>query len=437
MVIRNWIYRCFASRTFRLMFSVMLTFLLCACDKDEDKSSGQEGNYEGQAACWQTKIIEIVLSEVNNMFSTAAAKVAVDGWVVVMLGFAIWMAFRLLKILPSFKEENLGEIWTEIIQKLFLCAFCGWAASSVDLISWTLSTFVIPIYNTIIELGANILGQLSPNTTINLGEEMGTITFSGNYNQCSTSGLDASDLSGSIKPMAYCMTCMISDRLNGGIRVGVVLLSSLDLGAMFVGLSMMALYTFAKFAFVFFLVDSMFRLNFAAFLFPVLILGVPFSYTRKWSKHGFEMFLNSSGIMLFLGTLIAISVTSLEYILKTFADQDFFTETSLAGQGPIFLSLWLIAVLIINIPGLACTLADKFIGGGRGLEFQKQISQFAINTAKRAGAAILGSVTAGATKTITNTLEKYQGTREALDSMKAIKNKVNSKINSMAGYNDD
>ena len=200
---------------------------------------------------------------------------------------------------------------------------------------------------------------------------------------------------------------------------------------------MMVLYTFAKFAFVFFLVDSLFRLNFAAFLFPLLILGVPFNYTRKWSKYGFEMFLNSSGIMLFLGILISISVTSLEYILKTFATKEFFTETSLAGQGPILLSLWLIAVLIINIPGLACTMADKFIGGGRGLEFQKQVSQFAINTAKRAGAAALGAVTAGATKAITTTMEKYQGSRELLDSIRTVRNKINSKIDSMAGYNDD
>lgn len=436
-MIRNWIYKCFASKTFRMMFSVMLTIFLCACDKDEDRASGVEGNYTGQAACWQTKIIDIVLKEINDLFKEVSNEIAIDGPNVVMLGYAIWLAFRLLKILPSFKEENLGEIWTEIIQKMFLCVFCAWAASSTELISWTLKTFVVPIYNTIIELGAEVLKNVKPLETISLSEEMGAITFSGDYSNCSVSKLNVDDISGSIKPMAYCMTCMISDRLNGGIRVGVVLLASLDLGAMFVGLSMIALYAFAKFAFIFFLVDSLFRLNFAVFLFPLLILGVPFNYTRKWSKYGFEMFLNSSGIMLFLGILISISVSSLEFILKTFADKEFFTETNLAGQGPILLSLWLIAVLIINIPGLACTLADKFIGGGRGLEFQKQVSQFAINTAKRAGAAILGSVTAGATKTITNTLEKYQGTREALDSVKTINSKVNSKIDSMAGYNDD
>ena len=120
VMMQNWIYKCFTSRAFRLLFGFMLPLLLCACDESQDKASGMEGNYTGQAECWQTKIIEIVLTPVNDMFTEAAQKVAVDGWVVVMLGFAIWMAFRLLKILPSFKEENLGEIWTEIIQKLFI-----------------------------------------------------------------------------------------------------------------------------------------------------------------------------------------------------------------------------------------------------------------------------------------------------------------------------
>ena len=206
---------------------------------------------------------------------------------------------------------------------------------------------------------------------------------------------------------------------------------------MLVGIIIMLILTAAKYGFVFFIVDSLFRLNFAAFLFPLLIMGVPFSYTRKWSKFGLEMFLNSSGIMLFLGILVSLSVGSLEYILETFAQNDAFTEANLVGQGPVLLSLLLIATLLINIPGMGVALADKFIGGGRGLEFQKQVSKFVVNTAKRAGAAILGGITAGATKTITTTLEKYEGTREALDSIKQVKNKVNDKLNTMAGYNDD
>lgn len=151
--------------------------------KDDDSSLGGEGNYAEQANCWQAKIIEIVLSQINNMFSDASGKVANGGSTIVMFGFAIWMAFRMLKILPSFKEENLGEIWTEIGQKLFLCAFCAWCVSDSGMISWTLKTFVVPIYNAILELGAQILGQVKPSKTITLGD-FGDVTFNGNYNQC-------------------------------------------------------------------------------------------------------------------------------------------------------------------------------------------------------------------------------------------------------------
>lgn len=110
------------------------------------------------------------------MFSDASGKVANGGSTIVMFGFAIWMAFRMLKILPSFKEENLGEIWTEIGQKLFLCAFCAWCVSDSGMISWTLKTFVVPIYNAILELGAQILGQVKPSKTITLGD-FGDVTI--------------------------------------------------------------------------------------------------------------------------------------------------------------------------------------------------------------------------------------------------------------------
>ena len=169
-MIRDLVHKYFNLKTLRCLCVVMFVLFLTACEKDDDSSLGGEGNYAEQANCWQAKIIEIVLSQINNMFSDASGKVANGGSTIVMFGFAIWMAFRMLKILPSFKEENLGEIWTEIGQKLFLCAFCAWCVSDSGMISWTLKTFVVPIYNAILELGAQILGQVKPSKTITLGD---------------------------------------------------------------------------------------------------------------------------------------------------------------------------------------------------------------------------------------------------------------------------
>ncbi len=412
------------------LFGFVVIMLLTACKDGEDLSSSKNTNYDEQAVCWQAKIIDIVLGQIDNLFKAGSAKVADGGAVIIMLGFSIWMAFRLLKVLPSFKEENLGEVWTEIGHKLFLCAFCAWAVSDGKMISWTLNTFVIPIYNAILELGSAILGNIQSGRSIDLGI-FGTVTFNTSYTECRVQELDADSLQSSIQPMASCLVCQVNDRLNAGIRLGIELIALLELDSIFVGITMLLIFTCAKFGFVFFLVDALFRLNFAALLFPLLIMCVPFNYTRKWSKQGFLMFLNSSGIMLFMGTLICIAIGALETTLDNFEAAGAYKNENMSNPGPVMLSLLLISFLLINIPGLGVVMADKFIGGGRGMEFQKQVTKFAMNTAKRAGAAILSAVSGAVTSTITNTMEKYEKSREVLDTVRQAKNKLNS----LAGYN--
>lgn len=431
-MIRELIHKYFTWKSLRCLCSVALVLLLCACSDDSDTSSGKDTNYKEQSACWQAKIIDVVLSQINSLLSGAAGKVADGGAGVVMLGFSIWMCFKLLKVLPSFKEENLGEVWTEIGQKLFLCAFCAVAVSNTGYIYWAIDTFAVPLYTAILGLGSDILISIKSGTSVDLGI-FGTVTFDSPHTKCGVPEVDSHDFRGSVQPMASCLACQINSRLNSGIKLGIELIALLELGTILVGITLLLIFTAAKFGFIFFIVDGLFRLNFAALLFPLLIMGVPFNYTRKWSKFGLEMFLNSSGIMLFMGTLICIAIGALETTLSLYDGT--MKVSDLAGQGPVLLSLLLISTLLINIPGMGVALADKFIGGGLGLEFQKQVSQFVMNTAKRAGAAILGGVTGGATSTITGTLEKYEKTREALDSVRQERNSANTTLNKLAGYN--
>ena len=94
-MIRDLVHKYFNLKTLRCLCVVMFVLFLTACEKDDDSSLGGEGNYAEQANCWQAKIIEIVLSQINNMFSDASGKVANGGSTIVMFGFAIWMAFRM------------------------------------------------------------------------------------------------------------------------------------------------------------------------------------------------------------------------------------------------------------------------------------------------------------------------------------------------------
>lgn len=436
------IYKISSSKYLRNFFMFAVVLLLCACnEKDGQGAMGGDKNFETQASCWQTKIIDAVLKVINNLYAMGRDSVIssgsslAGGASVVALGFSIWMAFKLLKTLSSFKEENLGEVWTEIGQKLFLCGFCMFILYKPENINWAISTFILPIYTTILELGIRIVQTSSSASTQNLGL-FGVITYLMNYSTCTLGEITIdSGLKESILPAANCLVCAISDKLNSGILVGVQLICTLRLSGILVGLTVMFIFTAAKFAFVLFLVDSLFRLNFAVYLLPIFIIGIPFNYTRKWSKHCFLMFINSSGVMLFLGLLVTISVSALEIIVGTIGSS--FDEANVEGFGPMLLSVLFISFLIVNIPGMGVALADKFIGGGGSDEFQKKVSKFVMMAAKKAAAATLGALTDGSTSPVTTTLERYEAYREVVDTAKKVQSSVSSKMNELAGGGDE
>lgn len=437
------VHKLSSSKYLRYFFTFAVVLLLAGCnEKDGQGALGGNKNYEVQSSCWQTKIISAVLRIINSLYKKSSDYVTQDamstgGAAVIAIAFSIWLAFKLLKTLPSFKEENLGEVWTEIGQKLFVCAFCMYIVYNPDNIDWAIKTFILPIYTTILELGLRIVKATGTESSQDLGE-YGIVSYLYNYSQCEVGNVmsgSSLNLRSAITPMANCLVCTISDRLNTGIKVGVELICTLRLSGIIVGLTTMFLFTAAKYSFVLFMVDGLFRLNFAVFLLPILIIGIPFNFTRKWSKHCFLMFLNSAGIMMFLGLLVVIAVGTLESIIGAIGGD--FSEVNIEGGGPMMLSILFISFLLVNIPGMGVALADRFIGGGGSDEFQKKITKFVVRTAKKLGAAALGSVTSKASQLFTDTAEKYQISKEALDTAKHVKDNVTSKINSLAGYNDD
>lgn len=439
-MIQNLIYRFYnilSAKNIRFWVSFALIFSLGGCEKDDDTSLGEDGNYGKRADCWQSIIIDKVLKIIDHLYHNASDEVTKgsSGAAIICIAFSIWMAFKLLNILASFKEENLGEVWTEIGQKLFICATCAFLVSNTTYITWVFDTIILPIYKTLAELGLTVLGQTSVKEQFSLGEYK-VVTFTHNPATCKIPDeLIANNLKADIAATASCVACAINDRLNSGIRIGIVLVCSLRLSAIIVGISMILIFTAAKLFFILFMVDSLFRLNFAVFLIPFLIVGVPFSYTRKWSKYGLLMFLNSSGVMMFLAILVSLAVASLEKLLGSLNEQ--FTSENIEGLGPILLAIFLLSTLFINIPGMGVALADKFIGGGQGAEFQKKISQFVMNALKKAAAYVASGSTSGATETITDMLEKYENVRSKMDNIKQMSNKLSSKLNSLAGYDQD
>lgn len=434
--IKYRVFTLFSSKLFRSLMTFVALLLLSGCgDNDSDTSAGKEGNIEAQTYCWQAPIAWAVTDMLNQLYDKSVDKVTSGGGNIILIAFAIWMAFKLLKVLGSFKEENLGEVWTEIIQKATLCAVCFYFVSNTNNIASAFNTFVLPIYRTILELGTEAVGP-GDSITINLGI-FGELTFGSSTHSCPAinTNLDMNQLSETVNGISTCMICRINSRLNVGVQIGINLIASMRIGAILVGIALIIFFTATKLFFVFFLIDSLFRLNFAAYLLPVLIMGIPFNYTRKWSKHGFLMFLNSSGIMLFIGLLINVAVNAIQAIVS--GDGERYDYEAFENSGIALLVILLIAVLLMNIPAMGVALADKFIGGGGGMEFQQKVQKFVMNMIKKAGSSALSVVTSGTSSLITKTMEKHEETRQMLTNFNIKRDSLSKSISALGGHNDD
>jgi hypothetical protein len=425
-------YRIITHKSLQRLLLLIFTFTLSGCD--DDTSTGEDENYNGQAKCWQTSITGMVLKSISSLFSDAAGKIAGNpgaskvGVNIICILFAVWMAIRLLKVLSSFKEENLGEVWTEIGQKFALCAFCAYILADVDSLSNALRDFVLPIYLTLLDLASRLLGTENI-TSIDLGF-FGTITYSSEYQKCTiTVPSSFENFQNTLQSSVNCLVCNISDRLNGGLKIAIALICSLRVSAFIIGLLLMILFIAAKFCFVFYLVDALFRVNFAIYLLPFLIVGIPFSWSRPKCAHMFKMFINSSGIMMFMALLISIVMSSLEAIYGTLT----LNTSTLEGLSPELLSLVLIGLLILNTPGLAVALTDKFIGGGGTSKLQEKISKFVMRLVRSAAAIAMDSTTGGATSKLNDMLDKYEKVRDAKDAVK----RASDTVSSLAGGGDD
>lgn len=426
------------SQAFRCLFALCSILLISGCDYVfEDASASQDGNFDGQASCWQTLIMQPVIQSIDTLYNMSKDKVANGAANVILLAFAIWLAFKLLKTLGSFKEENIGEVWTEIGQKLFICVVCAYfvgfgGASKVD---EALQLTLIPLYQTLIELGSESLD--AGKNSLDLGD-YGIITFRTPFDKptCPVSPIsDLASMRTMIRDSSGCLVCAINDRLSSGIRIGIWMISTLNVLAMLIGFILIIIFSIAKLGFVLFTVDALFRINFAIYLIPVLVACVPFKYTRKWAKQGALMFLNSAGIMMFMGILVAISTGTLENMIDDYKSG--LNEEGMEGLSMQLLGILMISLLLINIPAVAVSLADKFVEGGGGLEFQKRVTKFIVNTVKKFGRAAMDYLSQSASSSLNQAMEKYEKIREISDNIKQTKQAASNFMNSIAGYNDD
>jgi len=422
-------------------FLIAMTVLfLSACGVNSDKNSvaiiSDEKDVDGmvlqeqQRSCWQAELLGLFYNAMGEASIKAYPKVTSSAMPFMMVAFAVWLSIRLLKHVSSVVEESPAEVWGEVVRMAFTCLICGLLASSTTFLLWTLNTIILPIYYTFLEYGSLILNSLSEGGDVSsqgiyMGEANdGVCLIYTNDIVCKAPPLEK--VTNNVFPsgpneLMQCLTCATSDRLQVGFAIGKDLMGIGNLSSILGGFLMFAVFFIVKFSFVFYMIDSIFRMNIMVILLPCLIMAYPFKFSRKWVKAGFLGILNSAAIIALIAILASMAILAMQMILidnsETLGTKSLYREF-----GPEVLSLILIAFLILKSIGLAVSLAGTLVGGGAGTNFQKKIGKMAAWIAKTAFALITGGSSAFFSKFAKKAV--VQKVKQAHDNAKKAVNKL-------------
>lgn len=428
-------------KTMMIVLFMVLCLSACKSDKGDIGGAELEGEEseldEQQRMCWQANLLEMFYNAMSESSMKAYPKVTKSAMSFMMVAFAIWLSIRLLKHVSSLVEEAPAEVWTEISRMAFMCILCGTLASSTFFLLFTLNKFILPVYYTFLEYGSRILELTASGEETDIkGQVIGeTCLFYTNSLICAAPPLEpitagAAQFPSGPSDLMQCLVCATSDRLQLGFVMAKELLATTNFTSVIVGLVVYAIFLFVKVSFVFYIVDSIFRMNIITIILPFLILAVPFKFSRGWAKEGVLTIFNSAACMMCIAIIATMAMLAMQYLVNdnaaNFGDQDMYREF-----GPVPLSILLISFLILKSLGLAVSLAGSLVGGGGDANFQKKIGKLAAWVGKK----ILVFMTGAAGKAFTGVIEKNERLREIRNKVNEMNQKKNGFLNRISGRN--
>ena len=415
----------------RVMLVVLFAaFMLTACEQDdsiggrsraamaapvgEDPVSEETMKNASNAhrECWQTGMIDLLYQNMGKIAMGMYAKITDGALPLMMIAFALWTIFRLLKFVGSFTEDSPAEIWNEIVRKLFVCLICGLIASSTTQILWLLNTVVFPIYYAFLELGAAILNSAGDgsnfkagSTVLNFFQEKLTLN---EPVMCSAPAIGKASIESLSFPdgprtMMNCMICTVNERLTLGFFLSFKVMDAPGFMSLITGLFILICFTIVKLGFIFYLVDSIFRFTMMAIILPILVMSYAFKQTSSWAKNGFLTIINSAALMMFMAIMMSMALLAMERIITDNSDifNDNANEMSFSEFSIPFMCIMLVGFLISSSVNLAQQVTDSLVGGNSDSLFQKRVGTFVMWT--------LNLITLGAAKRVINAGKKVVG----------------------------
>ena len=256
-------------------------------------------------SCLFCPLFKVIFNAANDITTASAAKLATTMAQIILLGFAIYVAFSVLQLVSSFTKQDGPKFITGLLAQAFKVLFAYVLLMKIDSVY---AYIISPVLSAGLEFGSSLL-------------------FEQGHNYATLKSCGSTVVSGGILPssLGNKILCFIK-AVQSELAVPQTIASSLmcvarhtaatevlsvkfwDFGMMFQGILIYCFSWLLSFAFAFYLIDATVRLGIVGALMPFLIACWPLKATSSYTGKGWEMFMNSFFTYVMLGLVVSVNV---------------------------------------------------------------------------------------------------------------------------------
>lgn len=373
-------------------------------------------------SCIYCPLFKTIFNAAQSMSTKAYDKLAGPLANVMLIGFAIVIAFMVLKNVSSFTKQDAPKFVTELLVNMFKVLVAYYMLKNANIVY---GYIVGPVLKAGFEFGSSLLFAKNDSylaacdvskTLQNVSNGVMPAYLYTNLD-CFIRAVQAEVA----VPQSVGSSLMCVARNAGKESIGPVRNVLWDFGMMFQGFAIWVMGWIISLAFAFYLIDATIQLGIIGALMPFLIACWPFKATRNYTSKGWGIFMNTFFVYVFMGLVVSINVELLgqgltgskggfDAIMKALNGnnvQELKESLDIGFAG--FLVLVACCLFAFKLTGQASDLAGTMAGGG----------------GPKIGANIGGLAYGAATKGVQGTLKTGLGAAKAVSDKTGLTNVVN------------
>lgn len=372
-------------------------------------------------SCIYCPLFKTIFNAAQSMSTKAYDKLAGPLANVMLIGFAIVIAFMVLKNVSSFTKQDAPKFITELLVNMFKVLVAYYMLKNANIVY---GYIVGPVLKAGFEFGSSLL--FAENKYLAACDVSKTLQNVSNgvmpaYLYTNLDCFIRAVQAEVAVPQSVGSSLMCVARNAGKESIGPVRNVLWDFGMMFQGFAIWVMGWIISLAFAFYLIDATIQLGIIGALMPFLIACWPFKATRNYTSKGWGIFMNTFFVYVFMGLVVSINVELLgqgltgskggfDAIMKALNGNNVQELKKLLDIGFAgFLVLVACCLFAFKLTGQASDLAGTMAGGG----------------GPKIGANIGGLAYGAATKGVQGTLKTGLGAAKAVSDKTGLTNVVN------------